>query len=244
MLNVDKNNSHKIFIVIPTYNEKENIKNLIGKIFQQGILNLNIIVVDDNSPDGTGNILDTLVAKTSVRVIHRSNKLGIGSAYINGFNLALQNGADLIFEMDADLSHDPAALCHFLTAIENGAEVIVGSRRIPGGKIIGWGLSRILMSRGATQFSRLILGLKTFDVTSGFRCYKREVLEKIKIDTIKSNGYAFQEEILWRCEKYGFKIKEVPIVFVDRSRGKTKLSFMEVINFFITVLRLKFKKQN
>ena len=152
----------------------------------------------------------------------------------------MEKEADLIFEMDADFSHDPKEIPNFLAAIENGADVVIGSRRIKGGKIIGWNWWRHFTSAGAMWASRLILRLKTKDVTAGYRCYKKEVLQSIDLEKIKSNGYSFQEEMIYICEKKGFNVVEVPVLFKDREKGKSKLSWKEVVSFFITIFRLKF----
>jgi len=245
----------KIAVIIPTYNEKENIAGLVGRIFEQNILDLGIIFVDDGSPDGTadeiGRIRDKKTATLPnppleregdvIQIIRRPGKLGLGSAYIAGFKQALADGAELIMEMDADLSHAPEDLPRFIAAAEAGAGLIIGSRKIPGGKIIGWNFRRHLMSNGAMFTARLLLGLKTKDVTSGFRCFKRGVLEKIDLDAIKSNGYAFQEEMLYRTEKLGFRVAEIPVTFTDRTKGQSKLSTKDILEFFGTMIRLVFK---
>lgn len=231
----------KIFIIIPTYNEKENLKKLVQEIFSLGIEGLNLVVVDDGSPDGTGLIAKKLARTYPLFLIERQKKMGLGSAYRTGFKFALDRGADLIFEMDADGSHQPKEIPKFLAAIEQGAEVVIGSRRIPGGKIIGWNWQRKFYSWAAMGFSRLILGLKTKDVTSGFRCYRNKVLKSITLDKIKSQGYAWQEEMVWLCEKMGFKIKEIPITFIDRRAGHSKLGIKEIFEFFLIILKLKFK---
>lgn len=228
-----------IFIIIPTYNEGENIEKLIKKIFNLGIQNLNVAIVDDNSSDGTGKKADELAKNFPVKVIHRPQKSGLGSAYKEGFKYALENGADLIFEMDADFSHSPQEIPNFIKTIKEGHDVVIGSRRIKGGKIIGWNIFRKFSSWGAMTISRVILNLKIYDVTSGFRCYKRKVLESIDLDKINSNGYAFQEEMIYLCEKKGFKIKEIPIIFFDRKFGKSKLSKKEIVEFFINLSKLK-----
>ncbi|MBT4277475.1 polyprenol monophosphomannose synthase [Candidatus Falkowbacteria bacterium] len=235
-------NDKKIFICIPTYNEAENIENLIKEIFGLGIENLKVIVIDDNSPDKTGEIADKLAENYSIKVIHRKGKLGLGSAYIAGFKYALKNQADLIFEMDADFSHNPKDIPRFLEEIKNGNEVVLGSRKIEQGEIKDWNLWRHFCSNGAMLFSRILLRLKTKDVTTGFRCYKREALESLNLDNIKSNGYAFQEEMIYLCEKKDFKIKEIPITFIDRKYGKSKLAFKDIIEFFIKIVRLKISR--
>lgn len=228
----------KTAVIIPTYNERENIAELIRRIFEQNIPNLKIIFVDDGSPDGTAETIAGYQAKYQIGLIKRPGKLGLGSAYIAGFKQALADGAELIMEMDADLSHAPEDLPRFIAAAEAGADLIIGSRKIPGGKIIGWNFRRHLMSNGAMFTARLLLGLKTKDVTSGFRCFKRGVLEKINLDAIKSNGYAFQEEMLYRTEKLGFKVEEIPVTFTDRTKGKSKLSAKDILEFFKVMLKL------
>jgi len=233
----------KKYIILPTYNEKDNLTDLIEAILNLQIFNLHIIIVDDNSPDGTGRIADQLSqTHPGVSVIHREGKMGLGSAYIAGFKRALAVGADLIFEMDADFSHNPKEIPNFIKAIQEGYDVVVGSRRIPDGGILNWGIARNIMSKGAMWFSRLVLGLKTKDVTSGYRCYSQKVIKAINWGQIKSNGYSFQEETIFRCEKMSFKVKEIPIVFRDRVKGKSKLSKTEILNFFLTIIRLRFKK--
>ncbi|MFH1947436.1 MAG: polyprenol monophosphomannose synthase [Candidatus Magasanikbacteria bacterium] len=233
----------KTIIVIPTYNESENIEKLIKKIFAQQVVGLEILVVDDNSPDGTANIVSdqqSALGNQKIHLIQREGKLGLGSAYIAGFKKALKLEADYIFEMDADFSHDPEDVPRLLKACQQ-ADLAIGSRKIKGGKVIGWGWTRKFMSNGAMWFSRLVLGLKPRDVTAGFRCFKRRVLESINIDTIKSNGYAFQEELLYRTQKAGFTITEVPVVFIDRQEGKSKLSKKDIFEFFWIILKLRFK---
>lgn len=234
----------KIFIIIPTYNEKDNIKKLICQIFDSNIPDLNILIIDDNSPDGTGEIIKDLIKKHQNRLhlIQRNGKLGMGSAYIAGFKYALSENADLIFEMDADFSHDPKYIPDFIKQTNFGFDVVLGSRRIKNGGVIGWNWTRKLMSAGAMSFSRIILKLKTKDVTTGYRCYKKEVLLKVDLDKIKSNGYAFQEEMIYLCEKKEFKIKEIPIIFKDRKLGKSKLGHKDIVEFFKTVIKLKFSK--
>ncbi len=232
-----------VYIIIPTYNEKENLANLIPAI-AENLKNFDykILVVDDNSPDDTGKLAEKLAENFPIEVLHRIGKFGLGSAYIMGFKKALANDADLIFEMDADFSHDPKDLPRLIQAVEDGYDLAIGSRKIKNGKIVGWNFLRHFYSNGAMFFARLILNLKTKDVTAGFRCYKREVLEKINLETIKSNGYAFQEEMLFRVEKNNFKIKEVPVVFQDRKVGQSKLNKKDIIEFFKTVFKLKFGK--
>lgn len=226
-------------IVIPTYNERKNITALIQALFKIKIPHLEIIVVDDNSPDGTANAVEELKKIYPIHLIRRNRKLGLGSAYIAGFKKALALGADYIFEMDADFSHDPSDVPRLLSAAQSGADLVIGSRRMPGGKITGWNWRRHLTSYGATILARALLKLKTKDVTAGFRCYCRRVLETINLDTITSSGYAFQEEMLYRTEQAGFRVVEVPVTFTDRRQGKSKLSNKDVMEFFLTMWRLK-----
>ena len=228
----------KTFIVIPTYNERDNIERLLTEIFQLRIPELSVIVVDDNSPDGTTDIAKRLAAGYPIHVIQREKKQGIGSAYIAGFKKALVDGADYIFEMDADLSHDPHDIPRLLEKM-NGCDLAIGSRRVPGGDIVGWNMRRHFTSSAATIFSRFILKLKTNDVTAGFRCYRRKVLESINLDAITSNGYAFQEEMLYKTEQSGFVVVEVPVTFIDRKKGKSKLSSRDIIEFFAVMMRLR-----
>ncbi len=228
----------KPIIVIPTYNERGNITKLIPALFSQGISGLEIIVVDDNSPDGTAHEVEILRAKYPVHIIKRLRKLGLGSAYITGFKKALALGADYIFEMDADFSHDPNDVQRFLSALDQ-ADLVIGSRRIPGSKIIGWNIWRHCTSWAAMGFSRIFLKLKTHDVTAGFRAYRRQVLETIDLDTIKSNGYAFQEETLFRVERLNLRVAEIPVTFFDRKIGKSKLSGKDIMEFFKVMLRLR-----
>jgi len=231
----------KTIIIIPTYNEAENIEKLLKEIFGLNIPELEVIVVDDNSPDGTSEIVEKLKDIFPIYLIKRRSKSGLGSAYIAGFKKALALNADYIFEMDADFSHDPKDLPKML-ANTIGCDLVIGSRKIKGGKIIGWNLKRKLMSNGAMFISRLLLKLKPKDVTAGFRCYKKEVLQKINLDMVKSNGYAFQEEMLYQTQKLGFKICEVPVAFIDRKFGKSKLSNKDILEFFVVLFKLRFKK--
>lgn len=225
-----------ISIVIPTYNEKENIKRLIPKIFEI-VKDAEVIVVDDNSKDGTGDAARSLQKKYKVRLIERPRKMGIGSAYKTGFKAAK---GDVVFEIDADLSHDPRFLPQFLEAIKNGYDIAIGSRYVKGGNIIGWGIYRKSVSKIANMLSRILLRLDVSDVTTGYRAYKKSALNSINIEKIKSDGYSFQLEILYKLFKKGYKIKEIPIIFEDRKVGKSKLARKEMLNYIYTVLRLMF----
>ncbi len=232
----------KPIIVIPTYNESENIERLIRSIFALTITNLELVIVDDGSPDKTGLLVKKLQSQFDIHLIEREGKQGIGSAYIEGFKKALSLGADIIFEMDADFSHDPHDLPRMIEAVKD-TDLVIGSRKIKGGSIIGWGVIRKSMSDGAMWFSRLVLGLKTRDVTAGFRCFRRSVLETLDLDSIESNGYAFQEELLFRTEQAGFSVAEIPVTFVDRQEGKSKLSKRDIWEFFVVMIRLRRRRK-
>jgi dolichol-phosphate mannosyltransferase len=227
-----------IHIVVPTYNEAANIRVLIPKIHQaMGGLQYEVVVVDDNSPDGTAKTAIELGKSYSVRVINRPGKLGLGTAYIAGLLHAVEQGSDLAFTMDADLSHDPAALPLFIEASKKH-DVVVGSRYISGGGIPNWAWHRRVMSWGGNLLARTLLGLKPHDVTTGYRCYKPHVLKKIRLHTIKNSGYAFLEEVLFRCARHDASIGEVPIVFHERAGGKSKLGKKEIFKFLLTLFRL------
>jgi dolichol-phosphate mannosyltransferase len=214
-------------VVIPTYNEIENIERLLETLFSLGIPDLRVIIVDDNSPDGTGTLAEQLSRERfsgRVEALHRPGKLGLGPAYLAGFKHALEKGAAYIVEMDADFSHDPATLKRFREAIEQ-AEVVVGSRYVAGGSLDKrWTLLRRIISKGGSIYSRAILGLKVHDATAGFKMFRREALERLPLDQIRSNGYCFQVEIAYLCQKYDFKVKEVPIHFNERVAGVSKMS--------------------
>lgn len=237
--------SLRIVIVIPTYNERENIPQLLSKIysiFQVNKINGHVLIVDDNSPDGTWKVVEEFQKEYgSLYLLRRPQKQGLGSAYRAGFAYVLEHlNADLIFEMDADLSHDPSVIPSFLQKIKSGYDVVVGSRYIAGGSTVNWPLTRQIISFGANTLANLLLGLHMRDVTSGYRCYRRWTLEKIDLSDIKSEGYAFQEEMLYRAKKIQARLGETPIKFVDRRVGQSKLSKKEIVSFFITILRLAF----
>lgn len=227
----------KTLIIIPTYNEGPNIVNLIQKIILVE-KKADILIVDDNSPDQTGKLVDQIAAKNNqVTIIHRQCKLGLGSAYAAGFKYALKNNYDLIFEMDADLSHNPKDIPKFIQASEK-ADLVLGSRWIKNGQIIGWSWYRYCTSLGANIITRLLLNLKPKDITSGFRCYKRKVLENLNLNNVVSSGYAFQEEMILFTQKNHFIIKEIPIVFVDRKKGKSKMGLKEIFSSARAILKL------
>ncbi len=231
----------KTLIIIPTYNELENLPLLLNQIFMYTPAT-DVLIVDDNSPDGTGELAEeTRKQNPHVHVLHRSGKLGLGTAYIAGFKYAIQYSYNVAFEMDADFSHDPRYLPDFLKAIEH-ADLVIGSRYIPGGNTPNWSFIRRLISGSGNIFARFILGIPVHDCTGGFRCYRRQVLESIDLDAIQSRGYAFQVELTYRVLKQGFKIVETPITFMDRRLGKSKMSRKIVIEAFTYVLRTRFKE--
>lgn len=229
----------KITVVIPTYNERQNIGPLIDKILGLGIKNLSIIVVDDNSPDGTGKLVDKIAEKKKgIMVIHRPRKLGLGSAYKAGFQKALKQSSQILVTMDADFSHDPNELPKLLKEI-NGHDIVVGSRYVKGGKIIGFNSWRSILSAMAQKTCRILLNLNTHDSTSGFRVYKTKAIQGIDFFSIKAEGYSFLIEAIFRCQKKGFLIKEVPIVYQMRREGSSKISQNEIVKALVTVTRLK-----
>jgi len=235
-----------ISIVVPTYNEIESLPILVDKIldvFGTNDLDGHIIVVDDNSPDGTGKLADELSRRDGrIQVIHRTGKLGIGTAHIRGFRHGIDvNDSDLIFSMDSDLSHDPEYIPDFISMCDNGFDVVVGSRYIRGGGVENWGLHRRAMSRGANLVASTVLGVAVGDMTTGYRCYRKAVLQELDLDSIRSDGYSFLEEILFYCDQKGFRIGETPIIFVDRTHGSSKLSKAEMGKFILTLLRLRFR---
>lgn len=224
-------------VIVPTYNERENITQIIPRILEH---DLHVLVVDDNSPDGTGDLVaEMMAADGRINVLRRPGKLGLGTAYIAGFKRALELGAPFIFEMDADFSHDPRYLPDLLAAAKERYDLAIGSRYIPGGGTTDWGLVRQFISRGGNIYARLILGLPIADATGGYRCYRRAVLEKIDLDAVRSNGYAFQIEMAYRALRHGFKLGEVPIIFPDRRVGKSKMSRRIVVEALINVWKLR-----
>ncbi len=232
----------KTLIIIPTYNEKDNLGSLLKEIFSYAP-ETDILIIDDNSPDGTGELADEIHQQNvQVNVLHRQSKQGLGTAYIAGFKYAIDHGYDAVFEMDADFSHDPRYLPDFLKTIED-ADVVIGSRYIPGGDTPNWSLLRRFISGSGNIFARFMLGIPVHDCTAGYRCYRREVLEDIDLAAIQSQGYAFQIELAYRVMRHGFKIVETPIVFMDRRVGKSKMSRKIVIEGFTYVLKTRFSKQ-
>jgi dolichol-phosphate mannosyltransferase len=229
----------RALVIVPTYNERFNIARLIPAILAQDP-SLEILVVDDGSPDGTGDIVDGIAANnTRVHVIHRAGKLGLGTAYIAGFRWALERKYDLVFEMDADFSHNPERLPEFLEAIRE-SDVVLGSRYQDGHvNVVNWPMSRLFLSYGANIYARFVTGLPIFDTTGGFKCFRRNVLESIDLNSVKSNGYAFQIEMSYRAWKRGFQLFEIPIIFVDRTEGESKMSKKIVREAIWMVWRLR-----
>ena len=226
-----------VMVVIPTYNERENLAPLVTAVLGN-LPEDHVLVVDDNSPDGTGELAETLARRTGkVHVLHRPGKQGLGTAYVEGFRYALTSGYQRVIQMDADFSHSPKYLQRLLRAAER-AEVVIGSRNVPGGRVVDWPLPRRLISKGGSLYARLLLGLPVRDCTSGFKCFRREALEILDLDSLRSNGYAFQVEVNYACTVAGLRFAEVPIVFPDRVRGASKMSLGIAREAAIVVLRL------
>lgn len=231
-----------IVVVTPTYNERDNLLMLVEKVFSLGIDNLGLIVVDDNSPDGTGQLAEELSKKYPVKVIHRPEKRGLGTAYIEGFRFILrsQNPPDYIVQIDADLSHDPAVIPMMIKKAGE-CDLVLGSRYIRGGGVENWSLLRRLVSRVGNIYARFILGAPIKDMTGGFKCYRRGVLEKINFDSLSSIGYNFQIETTYRVYRLGYKICEIPIVFKERKTGVSKFNLGIILESFFKVLILRFR---
>ncbi|MDI1451147.1 polyprenol monophosphomannose synthase [Polyangium sp. 6x1] len=230
----------RILVVTPTYNERDNLPRFVRSVLEV-VPEAHVLVVDDASPDGTGAVADTLAAEDPrTTVLHRPGKLGLGTAYVDGFRRALDIGYDVVVEMDADLSHDPKYLPAFLRAIEEGADVVLGSRNVPGGGVVGWGPGRHVLSKGGSLYARTILGVPIRDLTTGFKAFTRRALLAIDIETLRSNGYSFQIETTYRALRKGMRVTEVPIVFVDRRAGHSKMSRSIFAEAVVEVWRLRF----
>lgn len=228
----------KAFVVIPTYNEKDNVRKLTSSVLSQHP-DIHILYVDDNSPDGTGSIIDELVAVNDrVQVLHRSGKLGLGSAYREGFKAALALGADYLLEMDADFSHDPAVLPLFLSAIKN-SDLVIGSRYLNGVSVVNWPIRRLMLSYFASAYTRWVTGLELRDCTSGFKCFRSSTIEAIDLSKVTSDGYSFQIEMNYLCKQKGFRISEIPIIFIDRHAGSSKMSGAIVREAVLMVWKLR-----
>ena len=230
----------KVRIILPTYNERNNINILIPKIFKifkENKINGDILIVDDNSPDGTANLAKKLSKKYPIKILEREKKLGIGSAYVLGFKKSLEDKKDIIFEMDSDLSHDPKYIPEFIEKINSGFDVVIGERK----KVVGWNWYRKLISWGGNFIGRNIAGVKIKDLTTGYRAYKRHVLDSINLDKINSSGYCFQLEMIARSLKKNFKIGSVLIVFYNRRRGKSKLSKLDMLEFLFLAIKIRLR---
>ncbi|NWG29108.1 MAG: polyprenol monophosphomannose synthase [Ignavibacteriaceae bacterium] len=230
----------KILIIIPTYNELENLPKLLPEVLSKND-GIEVLIVDDNSPDGTAAFVENEMKNNNrIHLIKRSSKQGLGTAYIAGFKYALQNSFDLIFEMDADFSHDPKEIPRFLEEIKN-ADLVLGSRYVTGVNVINWPMRRLLLSWFANLYTRIITGMPIHDATGGFKCFRKEVLEAINFDLVRSNGYAFQIEMTYKAWKKGFRVIEIPIIFVDRVKGKSKMSKKIVREAVTMVWKLRLK---
>jgi len=229
-----------VVVVIPTYNERENLEPLVNRVFEE-LPEAQTLIVDDNSPDGTGELADHLAAqmKPKLEALHRPQKAGLGAAYVHGYSYALERWpeAEFLIQMDADLSHDPAYLRPMLEAARD-ADVVVGSRYTHGISIVNWPLNRLIISKLGTAYARLLTGLPITDCTSGFKCYRAEVLRAINLDTIRSNGYVFQVETSFRAWRLGYRLKDFPIIFYERTKGESKLHLDIAFEAFVVVARL------
>ncbi len=231
-------------VCLPTYDERENLEPMLDAILAS-VPEVDVLVIDDNSPDGTGRLADAYAAREPrVKVLHRPGKQGLGKAYLAGFGWALERGYDLVLEMDADFSHDPKYLPAMLAKARE-ADLVLGSRYVPGGGTVNWGLGRRLLSRGGSLYARTILGIRVRDLTGGFKCFRREVLEAIDLGSVECSGYSFQIELTYRALRRGFRVAEVPIVFVDRRVGHSKMSrriVLEALGKVWTIRRSAFAR--
>jgi dolichol-phosphate mannosyltransferase len=232
----------KVLVIIPTFNESENIVKIIPEVLNNSTHNyrFNVLVIDDNSPDGTADLVIKM-NNSNVDLIKRERKMGLGTAYVTGFRYAIQKGYDFVFEMDADFSHDPKYLKDFIEKIEEGYDLVVGSRYIRGISVLNWPIRRLILSYMANIYTRMVTGLKVKDTTAGFACYRISALSLLDLDNIKSNGYSFQIEMKFKFYKKGFKLVEIPILFIDRREGESKMSRKVVYEAYAMVWKLKFK---
>jgi len=232
----------RTLVIIPTYNEADNIQKIIPEVLMNTTPEneFNILVVDDNSPDGTAKLAEDLNSKF-VNILKRERKLGLGTAYVAGFHYAIKNNYDYVFEMDADFSHDPKYLKSFIEKIIEGYDLVIGSRYINGISVLNWPLRRLILSYMASMYTRMVTGLKVMDTTAGFMCYRVSALKQINLDKVRSNGYSFQIEMKFKFYKRGFKIFEVPILFIDRREGESKMSRKVVYEAYFMVWKLKLK---
>ena len=232
----------KTLVIVPTYNEADNILRIIPEILINSTPEneFNILVVDDNSPDGTANLVEGL-KNDKVSILKREKKSGLGTAYVAGFHYAIKNNYDFVFEMDADFSHDPKYLKSFIEKLNDGYDLVIGSRYINGISVLNWPIRRLILSYLASVYTRMVTGLKVMDTTAGFMCYRVSALKQINLDQVKSNGYSFQIEMKFKFYKKGFKIAELPILFIDRLEGESKMSRKVVYEAYFMVWKLKFK---
>ncbi|MDD5230556.1 MAG: polyprenol monophosphomannose synthase [Candidatus Marinimicrobia bacterium] len=232
----------KSLVIIPTYNEKENITTIIERLRALPII-VDILIVDDNSPDGTAEVVRNLQTNDAhLFMLNRPGKLGLGTAYVTGFRWALERDYELILEMDADLSHNPDDVPRLISECENGYDLVIGSRYCNGVNVINWPIKRLILSYGANKYTRVVTGMPIKDATAGFKCYRRNVLEGINLSRVKSSGYSFQIEMHFRAWSAGYKIKEIPIIFVERSEGLSKMSKNIVWEAVFMVWKLKLRK--
>lgn len=229
----------RTIVIIPTYNERDNIGKIIGEVLAQAE-SLSVLIVDDNSPDGTASIVkDMMKSNNRIHLLERPGKMGLGTAYCDGFEYALKHDFDALFEMDADFSHDPKEIPNFLNLIQN-YDLVIGSRYLTGVNVVNWPLSRLILSYGANVYTRIITGMPIKDATGGFKCFRADALKNIDLSTIRSNGYGFQIEMNYRMWKNGAKIKELPIIFIDRRSGVSKMNKKIIWEAIFLVWRLKF----
>lgn len=232
----------RTLVIIPTYNEADNIVKIIPEVLKNTTPEneFNVLVVDDNSPDGTAALVEGM-NNSNVHLLKREKKNGLGTAYVAGFHYAIKNEYDYVFEMDADFSHDPAKLKTFIEKINEGYDLVIGSRYVNGISVLNWPLSRLILSYLASVYTRMVTGLKVMDTTAGFMCYRVSALKQIDLDKVRSNGYSFQIEMKFKFYKKGFKIFEVPILFIDRREGESKMSRKVVYEAYFMVWKLKLK---
>lgn len=230
----------RTLIVSGTYNERDNLERFVRGV-RSALPYADMLITDDNSPDGTGAVADRLAAADpQIRVIHRPKKLGLGSAYVQSFSRGMAEGYERFFQMDADLSHDASYLPEFIRALDDGYDIVIGSRNVAGGGVVGWGPVRHFISKGGSLYARTILGLPYRDLTSGYKAYSRRALETIRLDDIRSNGYSFQIETTYRAVLHDMRVKEVPILFTDRTMGQSKMSRKIFVEAAVMVWRLRF----
>lgn len=229
-----------VLIIVPTYNERENIESLLSLVFEN-LAETEVLVVDDGSPDGTGDLVESIAKRdTRVHLLRRPGKLGLGTAYLAGFKYALERDYKFIFEMDADFSHNPKYLPQMVAQAQAGADLVLGSRYMAGGGTENWGVARRFISKGGNIYARAILGVGIHDLTSGFKCFRRELLQSMDLDSVRSEGYCFQIEMTYRALTRGFRVEEIPITFVDRHAGSSKMSKKIVAEAMLMVWRLRF----